>query len=233
MSAKKPPNEDERSSQGSADVGRGASDLDHLRALAELRDHGVISEKEFAAKKAQILGVRKRASRPPRSRRFKLTVLGFLALLLLAGGSTATALKISHDNKVKADRERADARRVAVAAQQAADAKARRDREAAAAEIEKLQEEFELSAREDLERGLRRSITKHARGAVADGLLEGPIKRTVCDPIGGGLDDLQASTGKYECLAVREEESDGTARGYSYDGTINYDKSSWTWKLGG
>jgi hypothetical protein len=58
------------------------------------------------------------------------------------------------------------------------------------------------------------------------------VLKTVCDPVGGGRDDLEAQTGKYECMAVRTENTDGTMRGYSYSGTINYDEFTYSWQLG-
>jgi hypothetical protein len=68
---------------------------------------------------------------------------------------------------------------------------------------------------------------------VSTGLLDGPILKAVCDPVGGGRDDLEAHTGRYDCMAVHTEASDGTMRGYTYNGTINYDEFSYSWKLGG
>jgi hypothetical protein len=67
---------------------------------------------------------------------------------------------------------------------------------------------------------------------VSDGLLDGPILRTLCDPVGGGRDDLSSRTGKYECLAVTETDADGTSRGYSFHATINYKEFTFSWGLG-
>ena len=40
-----------------APAGGGASDLDQLQKLAELHAQGILTDEEFAAKKAQILGL--------------------------------------------------------------------------------------------------------------------------------------------------------------------------------
>jgi hypothetical protein len=170
------------------------------------------------------------------SRRAKLAVFALLALLLLGGAGTAVALKVKHDNDVKAERDRkaAEAARIAEERQDAEDAAAaERKREREAQEAQEALDEIELEGRRDLERSLRKSIMKDAREQVTLGLLDGPVLKTVCDPVGGGRDDLSSRTGKYECLAVTEiDESDGTSRGYSYHATINYKEYSWTWGLG-
>ena len=91
---------------------------------------------------------------------------------------------------------------------------------------------IERSSRRRLERSLERAVAKDARELVTDGLLDGPILSGSCDPVGGGRDDLEAQTGKYECMAINEGLGDGTVRGYVYDGTINYDKFTYSWQLG-
>jgi hypothetical protein len=156
-------------------------------------------------------------------------VIGLVALLLVAGsGSTAVAMKVHHDNTVKAEQLKlkriADAKRAA---------RQRREREQRAEENrQNALDEIERNSRRDLEKSLRKAITKDARRLVANGLLDGPILRAVCDPVGGGRDDLDAHTGRYDCMAVHTEASDGTMRGYTYNGTINYDEFSYSWKLG-
>jgi hypothetical protein len=156
-------------------------------------------------------------------------VLGLVGLLLLGGGaSTAAAMKVHHDNVVKAEHQRQE--RIAAAKRAEHD---RRERERRAEEErQNALDEIERDSRRDLEKGLRKAITKHARDLVSKGLLDGPILHTECDPVGGGRDDLDAHTGKYDCLAVHTESSDGTMRGYTYSGTINYDSFTYSWKLG-
>ncbi len=82
-------------------------------------------------------------------------------------------------------------------------------------------------------KSLQRSVTKDAIEAVNDGLLEGPILRTECTPVGGGnIDDTAQHTGNFECLAVSTVNGDGTMSGYGYAATVNYEDSSYTWRLG-
>lgn len=92
----------------------------------------------------------------------------------------------------------------------------------------------ERSARRELVTDLEKNITKHAKRAVEDDLLDGPIMYTSCTATGGGsADDLTALTGTFECLAVNEERDDGTASGYGYAGTTDWDTGEMTWQLGG
>ncbi|HEY2055021.1 MAG TPA: SHOCT domain-containing protein [Solirubrobacterales bacterium] len=42
--------------QGAAPAGGGPSTLDQLKQLGELKDQGVLTEQEFAAQKAKLLG---------------------------------------------------------------------------------------------------------------------------------------------------------------------------------
>ncbi len=162
------------------------------------------------------------------------TVLLVAALLLLVGGGAATSigLQVRSDNRTEAAREKAQR----IAAQEREERERRAEEEerllAEAEEEQQALDAVEKSGRRQLEGSLRAAITKDARETVADGLLNGPILKSVCDPVGGGRDDLEARTGKYECMAVTEENLDGTMRGYTYDATINYDKYSYSWKLG-
>jgi hypothetical protein len=77
-------------------------------------------------------------------------------------------------------------------------------------------------------------VTKDAKKDVADGVLDGPILRTECTPVGGGNSDpLAAHTGNWSCLAVTKDDlSSGTSEGYAFSATVNYDDGSYTWHLG-
>jgi cell division protein FtsB len=156
-------------------------------------------------------------------------ILAAIAVLVLAGAGTATAMKISSDKKAERERK----------AQIAEEREEQERREEAAARAEEEEREaqealddIERDARKDLEKGLRKSIKEDAEEKVAEGLLDGPVLSVSCDPVGGGRDDLTSRTGKYDCLAVTEISGSGTMRGYSYHGTINYKKFSWSWGLG-
>jgi hypothetical protein len=165
-------------------------------------------------------------------KRGRIVLGSLLALIVVGGGGAAAAVKIHHDKEVKAERAEEKAR-AARAARERREAEAEAERERDAAEEAKAAlDDIERDSRRDLEKGLRKSITKDAEQNVAEGLLEGPILRTTCDPVGGGRDDLSSRTGKYECLAVTTIEDDGSYSGYSYHGTVNYKKYSWSWGLG-
>jgi hypothetical protein len=166
-------------------------------------------------------------------KRGKIALAAALAVLVFGGGGAAIAMKIKHDNDVQAERERTEqAARERAEAERRAEERAeaqRRAEEKAERELERI----ELDSRRELEKSLRKSIKKDAEEKVSVGLLDGPILSVHCDPVGGGRDDLEARTGKYECLAVTEiDSSDGSMRGWEYSGTINYDKFSWAWELG-
>jgi predicted oxidoreductase len=151
-------------------------------------------------------------------------------LVLVAGGATAGVLVKQHQDDVArkeriAEQRAADAREAAAEAARRA-AAARRARERAAHRLE-------VAIRRSLVRSLQRSVTRDAIGAVNDGLLEGPILRTECTPVGGGnLDDTAQHTGNFSCLAVSTVNGDGTMSGYGYSATVNYDDGSYTWHLG-
>jgi hypothetical protein len=170
-----------------------------------------------------------------------IAVVAFV--LLIAGGASALVVKHHHDQQVAAKKHRlaeeAAARRAATrqAARDAADAEAQRQADADAAAA---QARHALQAKHALERSIRReiihelaaSVTKDARRDVADGLLDGPIKHTDCEPVGGGnVDSLADHTGGWSCLAVTSVH--GTLeRGYSFSATVNYDTGAYTWQLG-
>jgi hypothetical protein len=77
-------------------------------------------------------------------------------------------------------------------------------------------------------------VTKDATKDVNLGLIDGPVLRTECNPTGGtGTSDLTASSADFSCLAVNKENADGTASGYRFSASVNYDDYSYTWHLGG
>lgn len=164
-------------------------------------------------------------------------VVAVVAVLIIVGTGTGIALKVRHDRA----QERASAADDRREAQDAADLKAQEQQEAAETRA-RLQEERQQAKREReaAERRLRgsaikemqKTITTDARDSVADGLLDGPILYTFCNPLGGGsVDDLTALTTTFDCLAVNEELDDGRASGYGYDATMNWDEGSYTWQL--
>jgi outer membrane murein-binding lipoprotein Lpp len=152
-------------------------------------------------------------------------VASVVAALVLAGGA-ATAISL----KAKQDREAAAAERreAAQAAAEKAEA-ARQERQEAKAAAEQAERDI----RAQIIRQMQKSITKDAKERVGDGVLEGPIYYTTCDPLGGGsVDDLTALTTTFECIAVNEKLGGGQVRGWVFSATANWDEGSWSWQLG-
>jgi hypothetical protein len=175
---------------------------------------------------ASYAGKRKRRMR----RRTKVIMAVVVALVLGGGATAALVAKHNHDQEVQRAQEaraaRLRAERQAEARRQAAAEQARREQAA--------EDRLTRSMRRSLVADLRQAITKDARERVAEGLLDGPIYGTQCDPVGGGnLSDLDARTGRYDCLAYNVKHDDGTIEGYRFSATVNYDRFSYSWHLGG
>ncbi|MGE4427517.1 MAG: hypothetical protein AB7G37_13790 [Solirubrobacteraceae bacterium] len=93
-------------------------------------------------------------------------------------------------------------------------------------------ERLERDQRRSTVRQLRQSITKDARGRVSDGFLDGPIRSTSCQNTDGHERDLDSDTAAYDCIAVTERI--GTQEeGYRFSATVDFEKGSYTWRLGG
>jgi hypothetical protein len=157
----------------------------------------------------------------PRRKISKRIVVGVVAALVVAGSATGLALKVSHDNQVTTQR---------VAAADAAQAKA--DADAAAAAAKKAADDQTRVERKAQVSELEAAILKDAKERVKSQTLTGPILSASCTPLGGGsADDLTALTGTFECIAVNKTNADGTASGYRFSATINWNKD-YTWHLG-
>src|SRR4051812_23533672 len=162
-----------------------------------------------------------------RKRRFTKRVklaLTVVLVLLLAGGATAGVLvKKHHDDQVAAKKAAA-----------AAALQEKRDEARQRAADKKAADDVERSSRADLVKSLERSVTKDATKDVNEGLIDGPVLHTSCNPSGGSNpDDLSATTADFTCLAVNKENADGTESGYRFTATVNYDDLTYTWHLGG
>ena len=208
-------------------------EIAQLTRLAELRREGVLTDDEFESKKREIIGSgrRGRRKRTPWSRRRKIVSAGLVAAVVLGGGGTATALKIQNDQE---EQEAAEAARERAAERAEAEAEAReeaRRKARAEAEAQRAEDQIEVSMRRLIVQDLRKSVTEDFEGRVTDGLLAGPILETSCNPVGGGIADLNVQTGKFECLVATEDLGDGRLRGYPVDATVNYTKGSYTWGL--
>ncbi|HST40347.1 MAG TPA: hypothetical protein VLK58_12610 [Conexibacter sp.] len=162
-----------------------------------------------------------------------LVAIAALFVVLVGGGATTAVLVKQHNDDVA--RERTEAR---------AEAKRRaeREREEARERAEEAAERRRRAARDRRNTQiflrktalgeLRIAIRRHADELVGDGLLSGPILRTVCDPKAGSeLGNLDAKIGSFSCMAVTETDADGTMTGYTYDGTINYSSGRMSWQI--
>jgi hypothetical protein len=207
-------------------------DLEQLRRLGELHRTGILTDEEFATKKRALIGD-PTDSKPPRrklGKRVKVVAALIAIVALLGGGGTAMALKAKADGEARDEKKALalkkkhdEEKRVAAA----------REKERAAeeeADLQQAEDDIEISMRKSIVRSLRSSVTKDFKGRVNDGILDGPILSTSCDPIEGGVDELEEETGKYECL-VATEKTGTRMRGYPVDATVNYTKGSYTWQL--
>jgi hypothetical protein len=83
-------------------------------------------------------------------------------------------------------------------------------------------------------RTLEQSVAKKAATGVARGVMVGPIRRTVCTPLGTtNPSDLTQHTGSFECIVVTKDNPDGSYAGYRFIATANYDSSTYTSRLVG
>ena len=179
------------------------------------------------------------ASYVAKQRRFRLsTPLITVIVVLFAAIGVAVFALVKHSNDQDAARVASASRSSVSAASVASSISASVDAsrsaviaasQSAAAERRKA----ELLVRHLLIKEMQGDITKDARKDVNDGILDGPIIGTSCDPVAGGsTEDLTAKTTAFSCLAVTDVAGDGTEHGYSFSALMNWDKSSWSWHLG-
>jgi mannitol-specific phosphotransferase system IIBC component len=161
------------------------------------------------------------------SKRTKLTVLAAVIVVLLAAGAVAgLVLKNSHDKSIAKHKQQAAASSSAAAASES-----RAAASSAAADAKRIQDDATRADRKSLVKALEASVTKDAKKDVSDGLLDGPIKHTQCDPANGTSDLLRASN-TFQCTAVTKVSSDGTESGYVFSATVNWSAESYSWHLG-
>lgn len=156
-----------------------------------------------------------------RSKAGRWTAVGVAATLLLGGG-LGIAAKVRHDAHVKAEAAalRENQRQAEATASWA---KKQADREA----------ELKREERKSLVSRLEDSILRYAKEKVTEGILDGPILRATCTPLGGGsTDDLTALTATLSCMAVNKKLGDGRSSGYVFSATIDWDTGRATWHLG-
>ncbi|TFC36230.1 zinc ribbon domain-containing protein [Cryobacterium sp. TMT2-42-4] len=165
--------------------------------------------------------VHSRASR----KTVKIAAIAIAALIVLGGGTAVISRTVVHNNEVVAQEAAAKkekAAEVAVAAKVAAE-------EAAQEALDSAERDVRMTTVGEIEA----SITTDAQARVVEGILDGPIDKSSCTPLGGGsTDDLTAITTTFTCIAINKENADGTASGYRFSATMNWDDGSYTWHLG-
>lgn len=158
-------------------------------------------------------------------RTLRIAAVILAAVVVLGGGGAVVAQTVAHNNEVAM--QAADAKK----AKAAADAET--ERAAAAARAKDAADTAERARRETSVAEIEASITKDAQGRVKDGSLDGPILKSSCTPLGGGSSDiLTALTTTFTCIAISKENADGTASGYRFSATMDWDAGSYSWHLG-
>jgi hypothetical protein len=158
----------------------------------------------------------------------RIVLIAAAALIAVIAGIGIT-LNMLHTNQVNAEQ---------AAAASAAEAQSKREAEAARASAAATAAKQAADASKRAERklivtALEDSVLKDAQSRVAKGVLEGPITRASCTPLGGGSsDDLTAITGTFQCIAVNKTEPDGSSSGYRFSATVNWNDASYSWHLG-
>lgn len=163
-------------------------------------------------------------SRPSR-KTIKIAAIALAAVIILGGGTAAIAQTVMHNNEVVAQE--------AAAKKKEAAATAAAQKVAAEATAQRASDSAERALRMTSVGEIEASITTDAQSRVAEGVLDGPIDKSSCTPLGGGsTDDLTAITTTFTCIAINKENADGTASGYRFSATMNWDDGSYTWHLG-
>jgi hypothetical protein len=158
----------------------------------------------------------------------RVVLIGAVVVIAVIAGIGIT-LNIQHTNQVQAEQ---------AAAAAAAEAETKRQDEAtraaaAASAAKQAADAAKRAQRKLIITALEESVQKDAESRVTKGVLEGPITRASCTPLGGGSsDDLTAITGTFQCIAVNKTESDGSSSGYRFSATVNWNDASYSWHLG-
>ena len=162
----------------------------------------------------------------------KRVILAAVSVLIIAMAGVAIALSIQHNNQVNSEKAAAVAAEEAQKERDAEEARASAAASASAAAKEEA-DSAERLKRTAIVTALEASVLKDAKSRVGKGVLDGPITRASCTPLGGGsTDDLTAITGTFECIAVNKTEADGSESGYRFSGTVNWNETSYSWHLG-
>lgn len=158
----------------------------------------------------------------------RLLFIAAAVLVAVIAGIGITA-NIQHTNQINAEQAAAAS---AAEAENKRKAEATRASEAAAA-AKQAADATKRAQRKLIVTALEESVKKDAESRVTKGVLDGPITRASCTPLGGGSsDDLTAITGTFQCIAVNKTEGDGSSSGYRFSATVNWNDASYSWHLG-
>jgi hypothetical protein len=170
------------------------------------------------------------------SKRGKIALAASVIALLIIAGVVALLARHSSDQhaaKVAAAKSRAAASSSAAAVARSEAAAAAASSSAEAASESAAADTLERERRKLIVEDMQASMTKDARKDVSDGVLDGPIKKTECTPVGGGSNDLlEDTTGQFSCIAVNKISSDGTESGYQFTAVVNWTTTQYSWHLG-
>ncbi|OZC84452.1 hypothetical protein CH304_18645 [Rhodococcus sp. 15-649-1-2] len=161
----------------------------------------------------------------PRWRPTKKAVIVAAAVLavLVIGGTTT---KLVADSNAREEQQA-----VEEAAQAAAQLES--DRLAAEAAEKEEKDDAERLSRILSVSEIETSVKTMAEGHVEKGIVDGPIIKVKCSPVGGGsTDDLTETTTVFECFAANKDNGDGTMSGYKYNSTMNWSTGSFTYGFG-
>lgn len=167
------------------------------------------------------------------SKRGRIIIGVFVAILILAGAAAGVAIKVHHDERIEAQHRAAAAASLARhrAHERAEDAereiKANREREATEARVHEVKE------RTVLEGELEKAVETYAKKLASEGTLEEPILGVSCTPVSGASStELGPSSGTFSCIAITKYESGGSESGDRFSATIDFASGTYTYRLG-
>lgn len=164
-------------------------------------------------------------SRVTRSRKTRtVLILSVIGAIIIAGGIAGGLIWKTNSDAV-ATAAAAEAERAAVAEAE--------ERAAKLENAQKIEDDRERELRAASVTEIQNSVKSMAEGHVKDGLVDGPILRATCSPVGGGsTDDLSEKTTVFDCFVANKDNPDGTSTGYSYNATMNWDTGNFTYSIG-
>jgi hypothetical protein len=167
------------------------------------------------------------AKQPRFSKRARIAIIAAVLVLIAGGAGAAIAIKHHEDEETKKKHLAALAH---VRAEKKRSEEARREAE----DEQKAKRDSEEAERRSVEKELEHAVEKYAKKLVSEETLSEPILGASCSPVSGGSSvELSSSAGTYSCMAITKREAGGERSGYRFEGTIDFSKGSFTYRLGG